>query len=67
MRKKKIKKGEATVAEAVSYLRISKDFYLKDFIAYLSEDPEIISREQYPKNFNFRPQDRLNSINLEEE
>jgi DNA-binding Lrp family transcriptional regulator len=65
--RKKIKKGEATVAEAVAYLRISKDFYLKDFIAYLSEDPEIISREQYPKNFNIRPQDRLNSINLEEE
>ncbi len=63
----KFKKGEASVTEAVAYLRVSKDFYLKDFILYQSEDPDLISYEQYPKNFNIRPEDRINSIDLEEE
>ena len=29
--REKLKKGEATVAEAVAYLRVAKDIYLKDF------------------------------------
>ena len=63
----KFKKGEATVAEGVAYLRVAKDTYLKDFILYQPEDAELISKEQYPKNFNISPVDRLNSVHLEEE
>ena len=58
----KFKKGEATVAEGVAYLRVAKDTYLKDFILYQPEDAELISKEQYPKNFNISPVDRLNSV-----
>ena len=65
--RERFRKGEATVAEAVAYIKVAKDFYLKDFILYQSEDPELISHEQYPKNFNIRPEDRLKSLNLEEE
>jgi len=65
--REKFRKGEATVSESVAYLRVSKDLYLKDFILYQSEDPDLISVEQYSKNFNIRPEDRLNSIDLEEE
>ena len=63
----KFRKGEATVAEAVAYLRVAKDIYLKDFILYQPEDTELISREQYPKNFNIAPKDRLNTVHSEEE
>ena len=63
----KFKKGEATVAEGVAYLRAAKDIYLKDFILYQTEDAELISKEQYPKNFNISPVDRLNSVHSEEE
>ena len=63
----KFRKGEATVAEAVAYLRVAKDIHLKDFILYQSEDPDLISREQYPKNFNISPIDRLKSVHSEEE
>ena len=63
----KFKKGEATVAEGVAYLRVAKDIYLKDFILYQPEDAELISKEQYPKNFNISPVDRLNSVHSEEE
>ena len=58
----KFKKGEATVSEAVAYLRVAKDVHIKDFILYQPEDAAIISREQYPKNFNIAPEDRLNSV-----
>ena len=54
----KFKKGEASVA---------KDIHLKDFILYQPEDADLISREQYPKNFNIAPEDRLNSVHSEEE
>ena len=63
----KFKKGEATVAEGVAYLRVAKDIHLKDFILYQSEGPDLISREQYPKNFNISPIDRLKSVHSEEE
>ena len=63
----KFKKGEASVAEAVAYLRVAKDIHLKDFILYQPEDADLISREQYPKNFNIAPEDRLNSVHSEEE
>ena len=63
----KFKKGEATVAEGVAYLRVAKDIYLKDFILYQREDAELISKEQYPKNFNISPFDRLNSVHSKEE
>tara|TARA_B100000035_G_C20998858_1_gene553879 strand:+ start:1204 stop:1629 length:426 start_codon:yes stop_codon:yes gene_type:complete len=65
--RKKLKKGEATVAEAIAYLRVSKDVHMKDFILYQSEDADLISREQYPKNFNIAPEVRLNSVHSEEE
>ena len=65
--REKFKKGEATVAEAVAYLRVAKDIFIKDFILYQPEDVEIISREQYSKNFNIAPEDRLNSVHSEEE
>ena len=65
--RKKLKNGEASVSEAVSYIRLVKDIYLKDFIMYQPEDPVLISREQYSKNFNIHPEDRLNCIDLEEE
>lgn len=65
--REKLKKGEATVAEAVAYLRVSKDIHMKDFILYQPEDADLISREQYPKNFNIAPEVRLNSVHSEEE
>ena len=65
--REKLKKGEATVAEAVAYLRVSKDVHMKDFILYQPEDADLISREQYPKNFNIAPEVRLNSVHSEEE
>ena len=65
--REKLKKGEATVAEAVTYLRVSKDVHMKDFILYQPEDADLISREQYPKNFNIAPEVRLNSVHSEEE
>ena len=65
--REKLKKGEATVAEAVAYLRVSKDVHIKDFILYQPEDADLISREQYPKNFNIAPEVRLNSVHSEEE
>ena len=65
--RKKLKKGEATVAEAIAYLRVSKDVHMKDFILYQPEDADLISREQYPKNFNIAPEVRLNSVHSEEE
>ena len=65
--REKLKKGEATVAEAVAYLRVAKDLHLKDFILYQPEDADLISREQYPKNFNIAPEVRLNSVHSEEE
>ena len=63
----KFKKGEASVAEAVAYLRVAKDIHLKDFILYQPEDADLISREQYPKSFNIAPEDLLNSVHSEEE
>ena len=63
--REKLKKGEATVAEAVAYLRVSKDVHMKDFILYQPEDADLISREQYPKNFNIAPEVRLNSVHSE--
>ena len=65
--REKLKKGEATVAEAVAYLRVSRDVHMKDFILYQPEDADLISREQYPKNFNIAPEVRLNSVHSEEE
>ena len=65
--REKLKKGEATVAEVVAYLRVSKDIHMKDFILYQPEDADLISREQYPKNFNIAPEVRLNSVHSEEE
>jgi len=65
--REKLKKGEATVVEAVAYLRVSKDVHMKDFILYQPEDADLISREQYPKNFNIAPEVRLNSVHSEEE
>ena len=65
--REKFKKGEATVTEAVAYIRVAKDVYIKDFILYQPEDADLISREQYPKNFNIPPEDRLNSVHSEEE
>ena len=46
---------------------IKKDIFIKDFILYQPEDVDIISREQYSKNFNIAPKDRLNSVHSEEE
>ena len=65
--REKLKKGEATVAEAVAYLRVSRDVHMKDFILYQPEDADLISREQYPKNFNIAPEVRLNTVHSEEE
>ena len=65
--REKLKKGEATVAEAAAYLRVSRDVHMKDFILYQPEDADLISREQYPKNFNIAPEVRLNSVHSEEE
>ena len=65
--REKLKKGEATVAEAVAYLRVSRDVHMKDFILYQPEGADLISREQYPKNFNIAPEVRLNSVHSEEE
>ena len=65
--REKLKKGEATIAEAVAYLRVSRDVHMKDFILYQPEDADLISREQYPKNFNIAPEVRLNSVHSEEE
>ncbi len=54
-------------SEAVAYLRVSKDIYLKDYILYQSEDAEFISREQIQKNFNLHPIKKFDNLNLHEE
>ena len=65
--RKKFRDGEATVSEAVAYIRVSKDIYLKDFILYQSEDPDFISREQIQKNFKLNFTKRFDNLYLQEE
>ena len=65
--RKKFRDGEATVSEAVAYIRVSKDIYLKDFILYQSEDADFISREQIQKNFNLNFTKRFDNLYLQEE
>ena len=65
--RQKFRDGEATVSEAVAYLRVSKDIYLKDYILYQSEDAEFISREQIQKNFNLHPTKKFDKLYLHEE
>ena len=65
--RKKFRDGEATVSEAVAYISVSKDIYLKDFILYQSEDADFISREQIQKNFNLNFTKRFDNLYLQEE
>ena len=65
--RQKFRDGEATVSEAVAYIRVSKDIYLKDYILYQSEDADFISREQIQKNFNLHLTKRFDNLHLQEE